>query len=182
MYIYIYNLRFAINLPWEGASIPTKHLGWHAFSMLYQWLDGSHGRKPAVGTAQWFEHLGLGKKRGVQLRSVAEWGGGQMAGPKPGMCFFLKASVHPKKWRKSTWNLAFFSLEVDQGHILHILVDDTSQFRRISLCAVEKDLQSCQAPFYSLKVIAREGKPHQWHVMEQWNDSFYAVVPYGNLT
>lgn len=178
------HLRFAMNLPWEGVSIPTKHLGCHAFSMLYQWLDGSHGRKPAAGTAQWFEHLGLGgKKTGGfnwgQLRSGGRTNGRTKAW---NVFFFSKHLYIQKKWRKSTWNLAFLSLEVDQGDILHILVDDKSQFHRISLCAVEKDLQSCQAPFYSLKVIAREVKPHQWHVMEQWNDSFYTVVPYGNLT
>lgn len=88
--------------------------------------------------------------------------------------FFLKHLYIQKKWRKSTWNLAFFSLEVDQGHILHILVDDKSQFHRISLCAVEKDLQSCQAPFYSLKVIAREG----WNPINgtSWNNEMIRFI------
>ena len=122
------------------------------------------------------------KNGGVQLRSVAEWREDKWQDQSLECVFFSKHLYIQKKWRKSTWNLAFLSLEVDQGDILHILVDDKSQFHRISLCAVEKDLQSCQAPFYSLKVIAREVKPHQWHVMEQWNDSFYTVVPYGNLT
>ena len=51
---------------------------------------------------------------------------------------------------------------------IYIFGDGKSQFHRISLCAVAKEIQSCQTVgFYSFEVIAGQGFPHQWHVMEQ---------------